>query len=254
MEYKRKKRWSNYGTDKCREYLRNDFSHECAYCKIQEKEVGLIDTQYFEIDHFRPQSDNDDNFNPHLYNNLYYSCQKCNREKSDTWSEELLDPCKDNIFSGENSCIVEGYDEQNFYKYRALNQRGQYYIDTFKLNSRYNIRIRKRRVSKGNNIKAIDDLIEKILEKISFKGKIQGLEELVKQLDILRSKKSCELLMLSKDENFELVEKYLNTREIENEIVFEDYNMDIKIKVDDKSYYCELFIDTTDEDKENLSL
>ena len=48
MEYQRKFRWANYETPKCKEYLRNDFSHECAYCKLQEKEVGLIDANYFE--------------------------------------------------------------------------------------------------------------------------------------------------------------------------------------------------------------
>ena len=49
-EYIRKYRWANYETPKCKEYLRNDFSHECAYCKLQEKEVGIIDGTYFEVD------------------------------------------------------------------------------------------------------------------------------------------------------------------------------------------------------------
>lgn len=33
MEYQRKFRWANYKTPKCKEYLRNDFSHECVYCR-----------------------------------------------------------------------------------------------------------------------------------------------------------------------------------------------------------------------------
>ncbi len=42
MEYIRKQRWANYLSPKCKEYLRNDFSHECAYCKLQEQEVGIV--------------------------------------------------------------------------------------------------------------------------------------------------------------------------------------------------------------------
>lgn len=56
MEYIRKQRWANYLSPKCKEYLRNDFSHECAYCKLQEQEVGIVGLDFFEIDHFKPQS------------------------------------------------------------------------------------------------------------------------------------------------------------------------------------------------------
>ena len=49
MEYIRKQRWANYLSPKCKEYLRNDFSHECAYCKLQEQEVGIVGLDFFEI-------------------------------------------------------------------------------------------------------------------------------------------------------------------------------------------------------------
>ena len=69
MEYIRKKRWANYSSPKCKEYLRNDFSHECAYCKLQEQEVGIVGLDFFEIDHFKPQSLNLPD--KHKYYNLY---------------------------------------------------------------------------------------------------------------------------------------------------------------------------------------
>ena len=47
MEYVRKQRWANYSSPKCKEYLRNDFSHECAYCKLQEQEVGVVGLDFF---------------------------------------------------------------------------------------------------------------------------------------------------------------------------------------------------------------
>lgn len=250
MEYIRKFRWANYETPKCKEYLRNDFSHECAYCKLQEKEVGLIDANYFEVDHFRPQSDDDPSFNPHLYNNLYYTCEKCNSEKSDTWSELLLDPCKDDIFAGERPPITGGYNEDTLFKYIAQNDRGKYYIDTFKLNSRHQIRIRRRRVNRQNNIHEIDSLIDEILHKLNSKKELINVGQLVEQLDQLRLSKKDELSALSKDENFEAVEAYLNLCGIKNSVVFEEYNMDIKIKIGEISYYCELIGDSSDNDSE----
>lgn len=250
MEYQRKFRWANYETPKCKVYLRNDFSHECAYCKLQEKEVGFVDANYFEIDHFRPQSDDDQAFNPHLYSNLYYACEKCNGEKSDTWSEMLLDPCKEDVFSGVRPAITGGYEANSLYKYTAQNDKGGYYIDTFKLNSRYHIRIRKRRISKQNNIHQIDVLMDEILHKLDSKKELIDLEQLIKQLDQLRLSKKKELSSLSRDENFELVEEYLTLREIKNSIVFEEYNMDIKIKREEVSYYCELIVDDSDNDSE----
>ena len=250
MEYIRKFRWANYQTLKCKEYLRNDFSHECAYCKLQEKEVGFIDANYFEVDHFRPQSENDPSFNPHLYSNLYYACEKCNNEKSDTWSDLLLDPCKDNIFRGECPPIIGGYDEDTLFKYIPLNDKGQYYIDTFKLNSRHQIRIRKRRVNKQNNIREIDALIEEILHKFNNKKELENLKHLAEQLDNLRLSKNDELSMLSKDENFEAVGNYLSCCNVKNTVVFEEYNMDIKIKIGEISYYCELIVDDSEDDSE----
>lgn len=250
MEYQRKFRWANYETPKCKEYLRNDFSHECAYCKLQEKEVGLIDANYFEIDHFRPQSHDNQSFNPHVYSNLYYACEKCNGEKSDNWSEALLDPCKDDVFSGTYPPIIGGYNADTLYKYIAQDDRGSYYIDTFKLNSRHHIRIRKRRINRQNNIHQIDALTDEILHKFESKKNLANLDQLIKQLDNLRLRKQEELSNLSKDEKFESVEDYLTLRDIKNSIVLEEYNMDIKIKIEEVSYYCELVVDNSYTDNE----
>lgn len=250
MEYQRKIRWANYETPKCKEYLRNDFSHECAYCRLQEREAGLIDSSYFEIDHFRPQSDDDKTFNPHIYNNLYYSCERCNGEKSDKWSNLLLDPCRDDVFSGSNPPVVGGYDPTTFYKYFGQNDKGIYYINTFKLNSRYHLKIRKQRNNRKNNIRQIDALVNEILFKFKQQKNSPDLEQLIYHLDQLRQKKSDELSLLSKDENFEAVENYLDSREIKHSTVFEEYNMDIKIKPVNESFYAELIVDNTIEDND----
>lgn len=175
MEYIRKQRWANYLSPKCKEYLRNDFSHECAYCKLQEQEVGIVGLDFFEIDHFKPQSLNLPD--THKYHNLYYSCEKCNNEKSDIWDTKLLDPCTDDIFSGINPAIIGGKKE-NHYKYIAKNDRGTFYINTFKLNSRTQIRFRKARENHENSLHTINTLIDEILLKFQHNAELHDLKDL----------------------------------------------------------------------------
>lgn len=246
MEYIRKKRWANYSNPKCKEYLRNDFSHECAYCKLQEQEVGIVGLDFFEIDHFKPQSLNLPDM--HKYHNLYYSCEKCNNEKSNIWNEKLLDPCADDIFSGNTPAIVGGKKE-NGYKYIAQNDEGLFYINTFKLNSRTQIRFRKARDNHENNLHQINTLIDEILSKFQCHKDLQNLKGLIFQLDNLRQLKQKELEKLPKDEMFEKAEKHLNDKCIENSLVFEEYNMDIKMKLNGITYYCELLVDKSTEVK-----
>jgi uncharacterized protein (TIGR02646 family) len=75
----------------------------CAYCRLHETLGGT--QRNFVVEHFRPR-----NRFPALtleYSNLYYSCAKCNDNKSGTWpSDEQIslgfffaDPCKDDIYS-----------------------------------------------------------------------------------------------------------------------------------------------------------
>ena len=65
---------------KYRSYLVKDFHHRCAYCNMLDE---LITTP-FEIDHFVPKSKFKEEKESMLtdYENLMYSCKKCNRAKS----------------------------------------------------------------------------------------------------------------------------------------------------------------------------
>ncbi len=246
MEYIRKQRWANYSSPKCKEYLRNDFSHECAYCKLQEQEMGMAGLDFFEIDHFKPQTLKLPDM--HKYHNLYYSCSKCNKEKSDIWDEKLLDPCVDDIFSGDNPAIVGGKKE-NKYKYIAQNDRGTFYINTFKLNSRKQIQFRKARENHQNSLRKINTLIDEILLKIQNNVALGDVKELIFQLDNLRKLEQQELNKLPKNEMFEKAEEYLNDKGIENNLVFEEYNMDIKMEYNGSTYCCELLVDNSVEEK-----
>lgn len=61
-----------------RDILRLDFWYSCAYCSLSESEALGIG---FEIDHYYPKEHNYRLVN--VYNNLMWSCEKCNAYKSD---------------------------------------------------------------------------------------------------------------------------------------------------------------------------
>lgn len=82
-----------------RPFLRRDFEFRCAYCLRHEFFFGGGEAG--EIDHFRPR-----HLFPHLlndYQNLCWSCHKCNAAKGGKWPSEsqvrqefrFLDPCAD---------------------------------------------------------------------------------------------------------------------------------------------------------------
>lgn len=250
MEYIRKQRWANYHSLKCKEYLRNDFSHECAYCKLQENEVGFVSEDFFEIDHFKPQAKTPEDL--HKYPNLYYCCQKCNGEKSDHWSDKLLDPCRDNIFSGPDPAIIGG-DAKKGFIFEAANDRGTLYIDTFKLNSRRQIDIRRMRSDNKNKIKEINELIDKMTKIICSDSNLSHLSYLVEQLTELRKIKQIETDKLRRNPIFEQAQEYLTSRGIQHSLVFQELNLDFEIKIENKTYLCELIIDNSTEIKETYN-
>jgi len=84
-------------------FLRKDFQFRCAYCERTEAYFGGEET--FEVDHFKPEQ----KF-PELrtaYENLYYSCRKCNGIKWKTW------PTEDQINEGTffaDPCVEDPYE------------------------------------------------------------------------------------------------------------------------------------------------
>ena len=119
-------------------YLRNDFKFECAYCGMKEKD-NVMGEQLFEKDHFvSRQSDVDVDG----YNNMVYACRKCNGTKSNQNIEMILDPCKDDIYGGQNPHIRKSGAE-DYYKLRGVTSQGQQLIDGLKLNSRFYRKMRQ---------------------------------------------------------------------------------------------------------------
>lgn len=141
MDYERKKRNVTYHSASCKMYLRHDFKHRCAYCGVMEEFMAPmpeIADKSFEKDHFSPQHDNPPAL--HEYPNLYYSCTRCNNKKDAITLP--LNPCTDDIFSGEDPCLKGGTSDAN-YVLSSESAKGNEYITSLGLNSRYHVAIRK---------------------------------------------------------------------------------------------------------------
>jgi uncharacterized protein (TIGR02646 family) len=95
-----------------KEWLRRDFSWQCAYC--ERTEAYLRSLTAFDRDHFRPRK-----LFPELefdYANLYYCCAECNRKKGAVWPSDFeaaagrhfIDPCDEDPYSPSH--LVERED------------------------------------------------------------------------------------------------------------------------------------------------
>ncbi|MBE0497039.1 MAG: HNH endonuclease [Campylobacterales bacterium] len=85
------KTYSDYKSFK--QYLVKDFNNRCGYCDSHDKFFGGF--KNFQIDHFKPHSIAVFASLKHDYSNLVYSCQSCNRAKSNKWEDShgFIDPC-----------------------------------------------------------------------------------------------------------------------------------------------------------------
>jgi len=69
-------------------WLRDEFFFQCVYCLLRERWVLPLGKDVFSVDHLVPKS-----LAPLMalhYDNLVYSCVRCNNYKSD---QALIDPC-----------------------------------------------------------------------------------------------------------------------------------------------------------------
>lgn len=78
-----------------KENLQKDFKNRCAYCNMLDV---IIAPKPFEIDHFIPRNIFEE-IKPELeydYDNLMYSCPKCNGYKSDNYKGDINSEGKEN--------------------------------------------------------------------------------------------------------------------------------------------------------------
>lgn len=240
-KYIRKKRYHNYHSKSCKKYLRIDFQYECAYCGTHEAE-SIHGLKSFEIDHFRPRSKFKNDPTIHNYENLYYSCQICNGEKSDDWKGQLLNPCSDEIFVEH---IKEEMDEK--FKLIPNTVEGTDYIKILKLNQKTQRGIRQVRSRYQLKIEQRIHELERLLDNIK---KLEDMDEssakdaliLVQQLQKEIKGPYFELLDelgfdLEYEKAFEKTFNSIINDEVVNfQKVYEEHDLDYEIRTDTKLY------------------
>lgn len=106
-------------------YITQDFNHRCGYCDSHDRFFGS--DKNFQIDHFKPHSIPSFTLLKHDYSNLIYSCQSCNRAKSNKWKDVngFIDPCEtaydDVVFRSDKGKIEHNGTEQGRYIHINLN-------------------------------------------------------------------------------------------------------------------------------------
>lgn len=240
MDFERIQRWTNYNDVKCKEYARQDFGCQCVYCLMNERDTGTGYYEY-EIDHFFPKTKSEFyRGNVNDYNNLFYACHICNRKKSDFYDANLLNPCIDDIYFGENPALFIDVDDN--YKVKANNPKGDLFINVFKLNSRHHITRRQKSALQKTNRKKMLNLLDEVVKSANDEiiDNVNQIKEIIKNQSLY---------------NYELTDRffgadeYLSSLNIKHKFIFEANNIDICIEINGIEYFCELIFDGSQDNK-----
>ena len=157
--------------------------YRCAYC--ERPEVYLGGQEFFEVDHFRPESKFPGLRT--LYLNLYYCCGKCNRHKGNTWPTprqenegfRFADPCSEDMYQNHLRELEDGQLE-------ALTACGRYTKDHIRLNRADVLEWRRRRRKAQTELSLFVSLKDE-LEKLRVEAKVSQQEDLDRELEALNS-------------------------------------------------------------------
>ena len=250
MDYERKKRWVKYNHIKCKMYLRNDFRFECAYCRMREQDTGVLGEDCFEKDHFVAKASGAEG-NLDSYDNMIYACSKCNGTKSDMNTDLLLNPCKDNIYSGTNP-HVKNLGKSGQYQLSSNTMEGWQYIKNLQLNSKFYRKMREKQEQANKD----DYELEKLINEISAGSDVP--KYLLHKLSTL----VCNNYLLQKNNQqdsafkcghskagqaFQKVLDILDNLSVSYELLFAENDFDIKVRYNSKEYLCEIVLNDSAE-------
>lgn len=151
VEYK-----SNY--QDYRNQLRQDFLYMCAYCFVPER---FSQNLSYQIDHYKPISKSGAKSD---YTNLFYSCNYCNRYKSDYWSEVQ----ENQIIRIDEQNPIDHFDHSAS-KINGITCIGRITIEKCKLNRAYLLKYRELRAD------AISQIIEYSKKKSFLEKRLQRM-------------------------------------------------------------------------------
>ncbi len=239
MEYIRKRHWVTYHSKKCKMYLRNDFKFECAYCGMKEKD-NVMGEGLFEKDHFVSRQ-SDVAWNVDSYDNMVYSCCRCNGTKSDQNMEMVLDPCRDDIYTGQHPHIRR-LGAQDHYKLYGATPQGRQFIDDLKLNSRFYRKMRQTQAQNDEIRKAIVQLLGRSCG-MQISGLDQNIEAYLENGTLIDEESDEFRCGISKagEDVYAVLEK-LKEIGIKYKLLFADDDLDVRLEYCGNIYYCEIRI------------
>ena len=245
MDYVRKRRWIKYRHIKCKMYLRNDFRFTCAYCQMREQDAGAVGENYFEKDHFVAKTSDSDH-DPDLYDNMVYSCAKCNGTKSDKSVELLLDPCRDNIYSGPVP-HVRKLGREGQYQLAGNTPEGWRYIESLSLNSKFYRELRRRQEQADQDSRELENVLHELSGRLEIPDELrERLERFAggnspKQSDYF-SDPVLRCVSSKAGQAFQEVLMILDSLAITYTLLFEEDDLDILIQYQGKEYRCEIVL------------
>lgn len=245
MDYIRKKRWVKYSHIKCKMYLRNDFHFECAYCQMREQDTGVLGEEYFEKDHFVARTSGAEG-DLDSYDNMIYACSKCNGTKSNQRVDLLLNPCKDNIYSGSNP-HVKNLGKNGQYQLIGNTEEGQQYIDILQLNSNYYREMRERQEKADKDNYELEKIINEISNGLDLpKDLLQRLKVLVHNNYLIQTNNQQDVAFRcghsKAGQAFQDVMDILDNLSVPYELLFAENDFDIKVQYNNKEYLCEIVL------------
>lgn len=186
------KRYTQYESYKS--ILQNDFSNRCAYCNLKDDSI----TSFFDIDHFVPKSEfkykKEFEYLLTDYNNLIYSCHKCNLAKS-------------NLFEGDLK--TNPYGNLRFYNPVETDYNTVFYRD------------------ERGNIRSKDKLGIRMIQDLKLYQPIHNLNWMCERLDLLCEKTKIEREKSDGERKQLLSEAYIKLLEYSkrcNKLFIANYN------------------------------
>jgi hypothetical protein len=212
---------------------------------LKERDTGVLSEEFFQKDHFVAQNWGE-KIDLDAYDNMVYACEKCNRTKSDHDIGKILNPCRDDIFGGNNPQVINpGKSVQ--YQLIGLTPEGRQYIDVLQLNSNYYRKLREYQEEEACS----DNELKAIIAELEERGDIPG--EILSKLGVLlRDKIGEQRDYLQSIEfrcgkskagyAFQNVVNNLAKAHIPYELIFEENDLDIAIQYQGSRYLCEIVL------------
>lgn len=161
-------------------HLRAEGGQRCVYCSINESVMGGY--QFFWVEHHKPKS-----IDPSLENdlsNLFYSCQICNRFKSDDWPNEpdtALALCCYPLPTVVDYKTLFDIDKDG--RLNGAYIASKYLVERIYLN-RPQLIMERRRVALQERHKLLSDESLSLAERLAAKGDKESIRLLVEMLKL----------------------------------------------------------------------